>query len=112
MANMLSHIKKQLGDRKLATLTFGYTSFLDSMASLTYSLAYSHLQEDEGTINGRHDLASGMEKQSFATTVAYSSMDRNWVIKGTWSHTAAESGWGKNFPVTDVYTIGVSYVFR
>jgi len=104
--------QKQLGDRQLATVSGGYTYFLESMNTLTFSLAYSHLQEDEGEIDGRSDPTSEMEKDSIAGTVAFSTMDRDWVIKGTWSHAVDEDGSGKNFPVTDIVSLGVSHVFR
>lgn len=104
--------RKQLGDRTQATATVGYVHFLEQMDTLTFSLAYSYLQEDAGTIDGRSDPSTMMEKKSIAATLAYSTMDRDWVVKGTWSHSEPESGWGKNFPVTDVLTVGVSYVFR
>jgi len=110
--NYVEPYSKQLGDRVQATATFGYTYFLEEMDTLTFSLAYSYLQEDAGTIDGRTDPSSMMEKNSIATTVAYSTMDRDWVVKGTWSHSEPDSGWGKNFPVTDIITMGVSYVFR
>jgi len=104
--------KQQLGDRFLQTYTLGYTSFLENMSTVTYSLAYSYLQEEAGEIDGQPDPTTKMEKQSHAATVAYANMNRDWVFKFTWSHAQAKDGWGKNFPVTDVYTIGVSHVLR
>ena len=104
--------QKQLGDRQLATVSGGYTYFLESMDTLTFTLAYSQLQEAEGQINGRNDPTSKMQKDSIAGTVAFSTMDRDWVIKGTWSHAMDQDNWGKNFPVTDILSLGVSHVFR
>jgi len=103
---------KNLGDRLLATLSLGYTQFLDSMDTLTYTLAFSHLQEEEAEINGYTDTTSGFEKRSFALTAAYATMDRDWVFKATWSHAIEWDGWGENFPTTDVLTLGVSHVLR
>ena len=103
---------KNLGDRFLGTLSVGYTQFLDSMDTITYTLAYSHLQEDEAEINGRTDVTSGFEKRSFALTAAFANMDRDWVFKATWSHALDRDGWGENFPTTDVLTVGVSHVLR
>jgi len=82
------------------------------MDALTFTLAYSYLDEDAGSIDGRTDLSSMMQKNSLAATLAYTTMDRDWVVKGTWSHASPQDGWGENFPVTDVLTLGVSYVFR
>ena len=104
--------RKELGDRMLGTATFGYTKFLDNMDTLTFSLAFSHLQEDAGSVAGRTDYSSEMEKNSMAINMAYSTMSRDWVYKFGWSHASPESGMGQNFPVTDVYTLGVSHVFR
>lgn len=110
--NYVEPYQKQLGDRVQATASFGYTHFLEDMDTLTYTIAYTYLQEDAGEIDGRTDPLTMMEKNSVAATVAYSTMDRDWVVKGTWSHASPENGWGKNFPVTDVITVGVSYVYR
>ncbi|MCK4676077.1 MAG: transporter, partial [Gammaproteobacteria bacterium] len=104
--------RKELGDRMLGTATFGYTHFLDNMDTMTFTLAYSHLQEDAGSIDGRPDYSSEMEKNSMALTMAYSTMNRDWVYKLSWSHASPDDGQGQNFPVTDVVTLGVSHVFR
>ncbi len=101
-----------LGDRLLATLSFGYTQFLDSMDTVTYTLAFSHLQEEKAEINGHTDPTSGFEKRSFALTAAYATMARDWVFKATWGHAIDQDGWGENFPTTDVLTLGISYVLR
>ncbi len=103
---------KNLGDRLLATLSLGYTQFLDSMNTMIYTFAFSHLQEDEAEINGRTDPTSGFVKRSFALTAAYATMDRDWVFKATWNHTIERDGWGENFPTTDVLTLGVTHVLR
>ncbi len=103
---------KNLGDRLLGTLSFGYTQFLASMNSLTYTLALSHLQEEEGKINGYTDSTNGFKKRSFALTTAYATMDQSWVFKATWSHTINRDGWGENFPTTNVITLGVSHALR
>jgi len=103
---------KNLGDRRLMTLSAGYTVFLDSMNTVTYTLALSDLNEDEATINGRIDETSGLKKRSAALTAAYLTMDRDWVFKATWSHALDRDGWGENFPTTDVLTLGVSHVLR
>ena len=103
---------KQLGDRQLLTVSGGYTYFLESMDTLTFTLAYSDLREAKGAIDGRSDPSSEMEKRSLAGTLAFSTMDRDWVVKLTWSHALDGDGWGKNFPVTDTLTLGVNHVFR
>ena len=104
--------KKELGDRMLSTASFGYTHFLDNMDTMTFTLSYSHLEEDAGSIDGRADYSSEMEKNSIGAIVAYSTMDRDWVYKLTFIHAIPDSGQGQNFPVTDILTVGVSHVFR
>lgn len=103
---------KQRGDRLNASLSFGYTYFTDNMESLTGTVAYSYLQEDEARIDGVIDTTSAIRKRSIATTIAWATDDRGWVTKITWSHAPARDGWGKNFPATDVITIGISHVLR
>jgi hypothetical protein len=39
-------------------------------------------------------------------------MDRDWVYKLNFIHASPQSGQGRNFPVTDILTVGVSHVFR
>jgi len=103
---------KQLGDRFNASLSGGYTQFLDNMDTLTYTLAFAYLQEDEGEINGVTDTTTGMEKRSVAMTMAYATMDRDWVFKLTASRGITRDGYGENFPVSNVVTVGVSHVLR
>jgi len=104
--------KKALGDRMLGTATFGYTHFLDNMDTMTFTLSYSHLSQDAGSINSRPDFTTEMEKDSIGAIVAYSTMNRDWVYKLSFIHSRPKDGQGLNFPVTDIVTLGVSHVFR
>ncbi len=110
--NYVEPYKRRLGDRMLATLSVGYTQFLESMSTLTYTLAYSDLKENEGKVDGHRDPATGFRKRSIAATIAFATFDRDWVVKFTWSHALRGDDWGENFPTTDVYTVGVSHVYR
>ncbi len=110
--NYVEPSRRKLGDRKLATLSGGYTYFLESMDTLTFTLAYSHLQEGDGRIDGRPDPSTRMEKNSLAGTVAWSTMDRDWIFKGTLSHAVPRNDWGENFPVTNTLSFEVSHVLR
>lgn len=110
--NYVEPYDKQLGDRMQGTLSGGYTHFLESMSSLTYTLAYADLREDEGEIDGRTDPTTGLRKRSVAGTVAFATMDRDWVVKLSLSHAIRQDDWGKNFPTTDIMTVGLSHVFR
>ena len=103
---------KQLGDRKLATISGGYTQFLESMDTITYTLAYTYLQEEEGETNGVTDATTGMKKRSVAATLAYATMDRDWVFKLTVSRALKWDGYGENFPATNVVTLDGSHVLR
>jgi len=103
---------RQWGDRFSSTVAFGYTYFTDEMQSLTTTVAYTYLKEDEGSIDGVTDTTSGFRKESIATTVAWASEDRDWITKITWSHTPSKDDWGENFPITDIVTVGVSHVLR
>ncbi|MDH3973072.1 MAG: hypothetical protein OEV42_02225 [Deltaproteobacteria bacterium] len=98
----------KLGDRYVGTFSLGYTHFLESMDSLTFTAAYTDLTEEKETIDGHKNDASGMSKKSVSATVAFSTMNRNWVYKATWSHGYE----GENFPKTDIISIGVSHVYR
>lgn len=110
--NYVEPYRKELGDRALGSATFSYISFLESRDMVTYTVGFSSLNEAEGTINGVRNQASGFHKDSVSGTIAYSTMDRDWIYKFTWGHAIREDGWGKDFPTTDIYTIGVSHGFR
>lgn len=100
--------KKKLGDRARATISLGYTHFFESMNTLTFTLAHSNLKEDETEVNGHSNPATGMEKKSLVATLAFATMDRDWVVKATYNQ-AYE---GENFPKTNIITIGVTHVYR
>ncbi len=105
---------KQLGDRVVGTLTVSYQMLIDApnvRNRLTYTAAFSHIQEGESTINGERDPASGLKKNSVAGTVAWSTLERTWSVRLTWNHAIKKDGWGKNFPASDIYSIGVTRVF-
>jgi hypothetical protein len=110
--NYVEPYKKNLGDRAQGSLSLGYTHYLESMTSLTFTGAYSDLWEDRGEIDGRTDPTSGMRKRSVAGTLAIANSDDNWVWKLIWSHAIQQDGWGRNFPTTDIITLGMSHVFR
>ncbi len=110
--NYVEPYDKQLGDRLNASLSVGYTYFTDEMESLTGTLAYAYLKEDEASIDGVVDSTSGFRKESLSAILAWASEDRDWITKLTWSHAPARDGWGQNFPATDIISVGVSHVFR
>ncbi len=106
--------RKRLGDRAVGTLAVSYESLIDTTNArnrLTYTVAFSTIWEDESTINGERDPASGLRKNSVLGTVAWSTLERTWTVKMTWNHTIKKNGWGENFPASDIYSIGVAHVF-
>lgn len=103
---------KQLGDRFSTSVTFGYTHFTDEMNSVTTTFAYSYMKEGKAKIDGITDPTSGLQKESVALTVAWANPTRDWVSKLSWSHSPTQDDWGKNFPATDVISLGVSHVLR
>jgi len=105
--------RKQLGDRSSAAVSLSYLYYLGSGGdTLTGTASLSELREANATIDGRPIDNSGLQKDSIGGTIAYSSTDHDWGVRATWSHTAKQDGQGKNFPATDIYTIGVNYGFR
>jgi hypothetical protein len=104
---------KQLGDRSFASLSVGYKYIIGSAGdSLTGTATLSHLREADSTIDGVRDPSSGFVKDSVGLSVVYSSTDSDWSARLSWNHAIKQDGWGKNFPTTDIYTLGVSYGFR
>jgi hypothetical protein len=101
---------KQLGNRRFGLVSLGYTAFLEELDTLTFTLAYSDLKEDLGTINGATDPTSGMRKKSFTFTTAYSTPAKDWVVKGSVNHSPAKNDWGRNFPVTNIFAIELIHV--
>jgi len=101
---------KQLGNRRKALVSLGYTSFLKDLDTMTYTLAYTDLKEDQGTINGATDPTSGFEKRSFTFTAAYSTMAKDWIVKASLNHSPRSDGWGSNFPVTNIFSVELIHV--
>lgn len=103
---------KQLGDRFTASLSTSYTYVLGTGGdSIIGTVTYAYLNEDDASFNGRRDIGSGFDKQSLGGALAYSSTDHNWSIRTSWNHAIQQNGWGRDFPTTDILTVGVRYVF-
>lgn len=103
---------KKLGDRRLWSLSAGYTRFLDALDSATVSLAYSDLWQGDGLVDGRDDPVTAFNKRGLAGTVSWTDAERRWTARFSWSHVLRQEDWGRNFPATEVLTMGVSYVYR
>jgi hypothetical protein len=105
--------RKRLGDRTSASGSLGYRTFVGTGgSSLAFTGALSWLREGQGTIAGQPDPASGMEKAAVAATVTWAGTDEDWSARASWSHAIQRDGWGRNFPTTDVISVGVRYVLR
>ncbi len=102
---------KRLGNRFLGTASASYT-LTTGYGHWTGTGGFSYLQEEDGTIDGERDASSGFRKTALLAAAAWSTRDRAWTVKGSWSHSVREDGWGENFPATDLYTLGVSHAFR
>jgi len=104
--------RKELGDRASASAAIGYTAVFGTGGdSLTGTLSYAWLNEDDARYDGRLDSTSGFSKQSVGGTLSYASTDSSWSVRAGWNHAIQEDGWGRNFPTTDIYSLGVRYVF-
>jgi hypothetical protein len=104
--------KKDLGDRFSASLAGGYIYALGSGGdTLGVTVSYAYVSEGDARYNGNTDTGSGLKKQSAGGALAYSSTDHNWGVRLGWNHAIQRDGWGRNFPTTDMYSVGVRYVF-
>ena len=105
--------RKDLGDRTSASLALGRLFVLGSGGdTVTATVSYAFLDEGDVSYNGVANRASGFQKQSVGGALAYACTDRNWSVRAGWNHAIRETGFGENFPTTDIYSVGVRYVFR
>jgi len=103
---------KGLGDRFNASVSTGYTYVIGTGGdSISATANYAYLNEGDASYNGKKDDGSGFDKHSIGGALSYSSNDHNWSIRAGWNHAIKQSGWGQNFPTTDVFSVGVRYVF-
>lgn len=105
--------RKKLGDRMSVAIALSYIYYIGSAGdALTGTLSYAELREADATRDDHRLENSGFQKESVGLAIAYSSTDHDWGIRAQWSHTIKQDGWGRNFPATDIYSIGVKYGFR
>lgn len=110
--NAVQPYDKRLGDRRYLSASVAYTYFFEDVDALTVSAAFADLREGPGKINGQSDPLTEMKKCSVSLSTTYETQDKTWLVKGSWSHAIDRDDWGKSFPITDIFTIGVSYVVR
>jgi hypothetical protein len=104
---------KQLGDRFSTSFALSRSFYLGTGGDTIMATAtYTYLNEGDVSYSGRRDPGSGFYKQSLGTTLAYSSTDHDWGVRVGWNHAIQQDSWGENFPTTDIFSVGVRYVFR
>jgi len=97
---------KQLGPRFSIGASAAHT-WRVIYGTWTGSGGISWLKETEASIDGRDDPTSGFDRSSATAGVTYATRERTWTVKVLWNHGLS----GRNFPRTDIYTMGVSYGF-
>ncbi|NVO00918.1 MAG: hypothetical protein HXX17_16500 [Geobacteraceae bacterium] len=105
--------RKSLGDRASASGSLGYTYVMGSGGdSIGASINYAFLHEDDSKYSGKTYDNSGFAKQSFGAALTYANVDSDWSLRAGWNHGIQSKGWGRNFPTTDIFSMGVRYVFH
>lgn len=105
--------RKDLGNRFSGSIALSYKQVIGSAGdSLTGNLSYAWLHEHAATIDREHDPFSPFAKESLGAGLTYGSTDHDWSGRLAWSHALRGDDRGKNFPTTDIYTVGVRYAFR
>ncbi|MDH5301358.1 MAG: hypothetical protein OEW58_08360 [Gammaproteobacteria bacterium] len=99
--------RKQLGQRRNASLSVGYVIFDSNMNEFTTTLGLSQVEEDNARVNDIVSHGTSFMKRAANLAFSWSSMDKDWVIKTSWSHAIQ----GTAFPATDIYSFGVSHAF-
>ncbi|WP_191965648.1 hypothetical protein [Oryzomonas sagensis] len=105
--------RKQLGDRLSVGASLSYSYVLGTGGDQVIgTVSYTYLTEGDGSFNGMRDGTTAFTKQSVGGTLAYANTDSDWTVRAGWNHAIQADGWGKNFPTTDIITVGVRYAFR
>ncbi len=106
-------VRKRLGDRATASLSLGWRTFLGTGGrSLAATAALSWLHEADGTRDGVRDETTGLEKTAGSLTLTWAGTDSDWSARLGLAHAFRSDGWGRNFPTTDTFTVGVRRAFR
>jgi len=103
---------KQLGDRFTMSYAVGATLTLPTMSTFTFTGGYNYLREFPGKVDGVIDPLLILQKHSFSTTIAFTTPDKNFIFKGSFSFSPPKDGWGKNTATTNTISMEGSYVFR
>lgn len=103
--------EKVLGDRWTHGFSFGYTWFADNLDQIVLTFNQSKMQEGPSSINGVVDETTGFFKLTRGAQLSYATMDQGWVFKLKLSQSPSEDGLGRNFPITNIISLGVNHVF-
>jgi hypothetical protein len=105
---------KQLGNTANGALAVGYTWDLPwevtTGMTLITTVSYSQRWEGEATIDGVKDESSGLRKRDMGISATVLSFGDDWAVNLGYVTSRPASGWGRNCPATDVFTLGVRHV--
>jgi len=103
---------KDLGDRQSASVSFGYVHFTDELNEFTTTLGANYLREGKASIDGEEDNSSGMKKIAVSLGFSWTTPEKDKTLKASFSHALNDDNWGRNFPTTNVISVGVAYVLK
>ncbi|MDT8446578.1 MAG: hypothetical protein RRB13_06735 [bacterium] len=98
---------KVLGDRQTQGLSLGYSWQLYSFDIFTLTGAMADMVEAAARINGVPTEGTEVSKRSFSLTGAWSTGEKDWIVKGSWNNSLS----GTNFPKTQTLSFSLSHVF-
>lgn len=109
--NYVEPYRKKLGDRFAASVRFGWGYDLPwGGTTLTPSINYSYVREGRSEINGRDDETSGFSSKSVGASLSLANFTNEWIGTLSFSRAVKKDDWGRNFPTTDTWMLGVSHV--
>jgi len=104
--------RKRLGDRFTGIAALSYSHFTDDMSSITLTITYTFIREEDATINGIIDKTSGFHRHFIGTSLAWATADRDIVVMLNYNPAFNATGLQSNFPATHLFSLGVNYVLR
>ncbi|MBI5143186.1 MAG: transporter [Nitrospirae bacterium] len=109
--NYVEPYRKKLGDRFAAAVRFGWGYDLPwGGMTLTPAVSYSYVHEGKGEINGSQYETSGFSSRSVGASLSLGNFTNEWIGTLSWGHAIKKDNWGRNFPTTDTWMLGVSHV--
>lgn len=105
--------EKLLGDRVSLSCSLGYIAYFGTGGdSITASASISRITEGDAELDGKNLERSGFSKTSWGLSLAYASTDHDWQLRAGTTRAVSADNWGEDFPITNVYSLGVRYGFR